>query len=89
MVMIQKSQVMEWLLLDYLAKIHTLEEKISFYKQKYKKNFEEFEKHINTAKEENFEEWDDYLEWKAFRSFYYSYLEQIKEVKSGNFQLAG
>ncbi|MBK8398315.1 MAG: hypothetical protein IPL26_24125 [Leptospiraceae bacterium] len=88
MVTISKQQMAEWILLDYLARTHSLKEKISFYLKKYNTNFEEFEKQVTTASKEDFEKWDDYIEWKAFHNFYSSYLIQIEEVKNGNFQLA-
>lgn len=88
MITITKQQITEWILLDYLAKLHSLKEKISYYNKKYNTNFEEFEKQIKTASKEDFEKWDDYIEWKAFNSFYNSYQNQIEEVKNGNFQLA-
>ena len=88
MVTISKQQMAEWILLDYLAKTHSLKEKISVYVKKYNKNFEDFEKEVNTAPKEDFEKWDDYIEWKAFHNFYKTYIEQIEEVKNGNFQLA-
>jgi hypothetical protein len=78
----------EWILLDYLARTHSLKEKISFYVKKYNMNFEDFEKQVKNSSKENFEEWDDYIEWKAFNNFHSSYLTQIEEVKNGNFQLA-
>lgn len=87
MVTISKTKVAEWILLDYFSKVNTLKEKISLFVKKYNTEFPEFEKKIKTASKENFEEWDDYIEWKAFHGFHASYLEQIEEVKNGNFQL--
>ena len=39
---------------------------IKFFEQKYQKNFDAFEAEINSSKEEDYEKWDDYIEWKAF-----------------------
>ncbi len=88
MVTISKQQMAEWILLDYLARTHSLKEKISLFVKKYNTNFESFETQIKTTSKEDFEKWDDYIEWKAFHNFYVSYLKQIEEVKNGNFQLA-
>lgn len=87
MVTISKQQMAEWILLDYLAKTHSLKEKMSFYLKKYNTTFEEFEMQVKSNSKEDFEKWDDYIEWKAFHNFYTSYLKQIEEVKNGNFQL--
>lgn len=88
MVTISKQQMAEWILLDYLARTHSLKEKISVYIKKYNMNFEDFEIQVKSASKEDFEKWDDYIEWKSFHNFYLSYLKQIEEVKNGNFQLA-
>ena len=41
------------------------------FEKKYRITFEDFEKQIESAVKEDFEKWDDYIEWKAF---YKSYL---------------
>jgi hypothetical protein len=83
-----KQQIAEWILLDYLAKSHYLKDKIDFFKKKYNTTILEFEESINNDKKENFQKWDDYIEWKAFTDFSESLQEKIQDVKNGNFQLA-
>ncbi|MCD4744958.1 MAG: hypothetical protein K8R58_01515 [Bacteroidales bacterium] len=46
----------------------------------------EFEKNIK--QKENFNEWDDYIEWKAYNDFYSQITKMINDIKSGNFQIA-
>ena len=53
MVTVSKQQIAEWIILDYLAKTHSLIEKISFYLKKYNTTFEEFETQIKSAPQEN------------------------------------
>ena len=55
MVTVSKQQIAEWIILDYLAKTHSLIEKISFYLKKYNTTFEEFETQIKSASKEDFE----------------------------------
>ena len=52
--------------------LHIVKEKVSLFEKKYGKTFSEFEKEV--LSEENFEKWDDYLEWKA-------YLKSLKELE--------
>jgi len=44
--------------------LHIVKEKIALFEKKYGKIFSEFEKKVLTK--EDFEKWDDYLEWKAY-----------------------
>ena len=44
-----------------------IEQKLSRFEKKYQKNFEEFERSIFESEDEDFEKWDDYLEWKAYQ----------------------
>lgn len=50
---------------NILYEIHTIEDKLSFFKVKYKMSYEDFEQKIKSSVE-NFDNWDDYMEWKAF-----------------------
>jgi hypothetical protein len=47
-----------------LYELHIIKEKLKLFEKKYSKTFEEFEKEV--LEKEDFEKWDDYLEWKAY-----------------------
>ena len=47
-----------------LYELHIVKEKIALFEKKYGKSFKEFEREV--FEKENFEKWDDYLEWKAY-----------------------
>ncbi|MCX6147039.1 MAG: hypothetical protein NTW25_07275 [Candidatus Kapabacteria bacterium] len=51
-----------------------IKEKIEEFKNKYSLNFDEYEILISNSKKENFEKWDDYIEWKAYE-------HTLKELK--------
>jgi hypothetical protein len=55
-----------------------IREKLMLFEKKYNCNFPDFERRVTTAEEENFDEWDDYMEWKAF----YNKHERLKEKVS-------
>jgi len=44
--------------------------KIKECEKKYKMDFSDFEAKINSASEENFEEWDDYILWESYVKAY-------------------
>jgi hypothetical protein len=83
-----KNQIGNWILLDYAAQKQVIIQKIEIIRNKYKLDFDVFEIQINNNSPENFEAWDDYIEWKAFQTFLEEIEEKIDEIKHGNFQVA-
>jgi len=88
MIKVQKQHIGSFLALEYLSTLHTINEKLRFFKQKYKKNFESIEKKIKTMESEDFSLWDDYIEWKSYMKIAADLTHTIQEVKCGNFELA-
>lgn len=88
MITVQKQSVASWLLAELLATWHTANEKNRLYECKYKQTWEEFSKAVETASEEDFARWDDYIEWKAYRKMVKETAAKIEEVKHGNFEVA-
>ncbi len=62
--MILKNKRIDFEELEFLYELHIIKEKIRLFKEKYKKDFKEFEQEV--LEKEEFEKWDDYLEWKAY-----------------------
>lgn len=56
--------------------------------QKYECSFSDFEQRINTRKEEDFEEWDDYISWKGHMKSAATLADRIKEIENGFFKVA-
>ncbi|OQX81616.1 MAG: hypothetical protein B6D61_00460 [Bacteroidetes bacterium 4484_249] len=88
MLVIDKHRVADWMLLSYMAEQRQLHEKIVLYEKKYGLTFTEFEIKINLKETENFDEWDDFIEWQAYTNFYTQITKTIDDIKSGNFQVA-
>ena len=88
MLVIDKQRVAEWMLLSYHAEQRQLHDRIVIYENKYSQSFKEFEKNIKQKENESFDEWDDYIEWKAYNDFYSQITKMINDIKSGNFQVA-
>jgi translation initiation factor 2 alpha subunit (eIF-2alpha) len=87
MVQVTKQTVQQWIMIDYLAKKHHYEEMIGQLEVKYGMNYAEFEKRIETASQEVFEEWDDSIDWGAYVGFLEEINQNITEIQQGNFQL--
>ncbi|MHA1649084.1 MAG: hypothetical protein ACTSYB_02730 [Candidatus Helarchaeota archaeon] len=70
---ISKDEIKEYEKLKILSQLTLLKEKVLLFEKKYGVSLEEFKKNIPN-RPENFEEWDDFIEWKTV-------IETIKELK--------
>jgi len=59
--------------LNIISQMVPIKEKIRLFEQKYDCDFKTFENRIQTE-EEDFQKWDDYIEWKA-------YTEKLKDLE--------
>jgi uncharacterized protein YrzB (UPF0473 family) len=89
MVLVDKQTLIHWMLLDSLAKESNYREKISIFENKYKSDFSAFQNRIETAEQESFEEWDDYIEWDAYEGFLSRIKERVHDIRNGNIQMVG
>lgn len=87
MVQVTKQTVQQWVMIDYLAQKHHYGEMVGQMERKYGMTYAEFEKHIESAEKEVFDEWDDYIDWGAYVGYLGEVSQQIEEIKQGNFQL--
>jgi hypothetical protein len=88
MITVQKQNVANWLLAEYLATSHAVNEKIRLFERKYGQTWDEFSKAVEAASEEDFAQWDDYIEWKAYIKTAKDLAFKINEVRHGNFKVA-
>lgn len=63
---ISMEEIKEFEKLKILSHITIVKEKIKLFENKYKCKFEIFEDKVKKEKKEEFEKWDDYIEWKAY-----------------------
>jgi hypothetical protein len=88
MLTINSLKAKEFHLFEILYEIHNVNEKISFFYNKYGVNFPEFEDLVKNADTENFEVWEDYMQWKASQK----QLEQLqadkRDIEIGNYQIS-
>jgi hypothetical protein len=86
MLVLEKEEVSNALILELKSNLNSIEDKIEFFKKKYKKTFESFEIDVS-SKKEDFEKWDDFIEWKAYYDFYKITLSKIKDLENGDFKI--
>lgn len=88
MITIPKYDVAQWVLTEYLATSHVVKEKIQLFESKYNQTFEEFSRDVLEGTEEDFDKWDDYIAWKAYKETHKDLAIKIDEVRRGNFEVA-
>lgn len=88
MITVQKKDVAKWLLMDYQANLYVIQEKLHFFELKYNQSWDSFEQQIKNSSREDFNKWDDYMEWKAYIKMEEEIKTKIKEVKYGYFEMA-
>jgi hypothetical protein len=88
MTVINANNTLEFQLFKILYQIHSIEDKINMFTNKYKLDFTEFEEIVRNTKEENFDLWDDYIEWKANSKSLKQLLAQKKDIESGDFSIS-
>lgn len=88
MITIKKQRVANWVMAEYLAASYTVNEKMRLFERKYGQSWAEFSRKVETADAEDFDHWDDYIEWKAYVKMAEELTFKIGEVKHGNFEVA-
>jgi len=76
---VSSDEIKEYERLKIISQLTPVKEKIRFFENKYGCSFEEFEKRLK-GKNENFEEWDDYIEWKAYVESQKNLEQRLREI---------
>ncbi|MFB0561935.1 MAG: hypothetical protein ACETWM_12100 [Candidatus Lokiarchaeia archaeon] len=80
---VSREEIREYQKLKIISQIAPIREKIMFFERKYGCSFEDFERRIGEGGED-FEVWDDYIEWKAYSESFRDLtakLEKIEDAK--------
>ena len=88
MVILTKKQIGESLLTDYNFRKKAFQEKLESLEQKYQTDLQSFETQLENSSVENFEAWDDLVEWRAYDQFLAEIETQITDIRNGDFQMA-
>lgn len=63
-----------------LLKMEFYRSKIMPFERKYGLSFTEFREKVHLASEENFEEWDDLMEWEAYHTAFREWESHYQEL---------
>jgi len=63
---IHEKEIKQYKKLKIIGDLAPIKEHIKLFEKKYGLTFHEFEKQVN-EEPEDFERWDDYIEWKAYQ----------------------
>ncbi|NVM55439.1 MAG: hypothetical protein HWN66_17160 [Candidatus Helarchaeota archaeon] len=78
---ISKDEIKEYEKLKITSQLTLLKEKITLFEKKYSASIEEFKQSMSD-RHENFEEWDDYIEWKAAVEAYNDLKNKLAEIEN-------
>ena len=67
--------------LKIISEIAPIKERIKLFKRKYGCSIEDFERKLE-ENEENFEQWDDYIEWTAYEKKLKELERKLKEANN-------
>jgi hypothetical protein len=84
---IPKREVADLLKLNLMARLREAKEKEALYRRTHQQSFEAFEETVQQGEEE-FGQWDDYLEWKAYRRVRQDLEQKIEALRRGDFEVA-
>ncbi len=88
MSILDKEKLKNIYLTEIIYEIHILNDKSNIFVLKYNTAFEAFESQIKSNKEEDFEKWDDYLEWKSYNEKLKELIRNKTEIENGNLKVA-
>jgi len=86
MQVINKKSVGETLAFECLAELHKVKETVRIFEHKYGKSLHQFENQLENE-QEDFEHYDDYIDWKAAAKWKEVLEKRIEELKHGNFKI--
>ncbi len=81
-VIISKEDVITIEKLKIISEIAPIKERIKMFERKYNCSIDEFKKKLEELKEEDFEAWDDYIEWLSYEKKLKELERKLKEVEN-------
>ena len=77
---IAKDEIKDYERLKIISRLAIVKGKIELFEKKYGFPFKEFNKKIKKKENEDFNVWDDYIEWKAYIKTLEELKQRIKEI---------
>ena len=80
-VVISKKELRTYGKLKVISEIAPIQERIKMFERMYNCSLEDFEKRLK-KREEDFEAWDEYIEWKAYVRTCEELKRKLKEIEN-------
>ena len=87
MTVISKEKVKDMYYANLMYEYHRVTEKIRLFEKKYGMSFDRFEKGIKSSKKEDFEKWDNYMEWKGYKKALQRLIKEKREMEVGDYKV--
>ena len=87
MEVLTRQSVANSIIMENLSELHALREAVRFYESKYGQSLEHFERSLS-EQEEDFQRFDDYIDWKGAARAACELEKRIKELRRGHFKVA-
>lgn len=78
---ISTKEIKEYEKLKIISELTMIREKNRLFERKYECSLDEFKQKI-VKKDENFKEWDDFIEWTAYKESEKNLIEKLDEIKN-------
>ena len=78
---ISKKEIIEYEKMKRITELTMIRKKILLFEQKYSCSFPDFKKKME-SKGENFEEWDDIIEWTAYMKSEKDIMQKLEEIEN-------
>lgn len=86
MLTVKKSDIADGLLLELMSDMHVVKDKLAYFEKKYHVSYEVFEQTVKTQ-EENYQQWDDYIEWKAYIRMLEDISRKMSDITNADFEV--
>ncbi|PIU55944.1 MAG: hypothetical protein COS87_03640 [Chloroflexi bacterium CG07_land_8_20_14_0_80_45_17] len=79
---VSREEIRQYEKLKTISEMALVKEKLGLLERKYHCTFPEFEEKTRGKEKEDFEAWDDYIEWKAYDKTLQELEAKTKEIES-------
>lgn len=86
MLTVKKSDIADGLLLELLSDMHVVKDKLAYFEKKYRVSYAVFEQTVKNQ-EENYQQWDDYIEWKAYIRMFEDISRKMSDITNADFEV--
>lgn len=79
-IIISREEIKEYEKLKIISELSLVKQRVKLFEIKYKCSFDEFETQLSQKREEDFKQWDDYIEWKAYTEKQETLKEKLEQI---------